>query len=803
MHNDYRDASAAADQGEGLDPGPLEANQFSSAAAASTSSSETAATAQQGDPQPSQPEPPLPLLPQKRPADALFTTGAYRFFFDDFGEGVLEETPTTDPLPVPFRREAYYQAYLTSKSRGREMEQAGVYEEPDRPDASSDDEALPSSNARGLTHQELKQLDREIPWSEVMKLPSQSIEKYMDAVRDEQDNWMRWGGVRPLAHHEAKEVFKDERLRRRILRSRAAYRDKNKGLGEIKAKCRVGERNHEERAGPLYMYPPKDPLMLATGAFSAELYEVHKRLVEKGFTQHGFDKCLYYYVDPTGRLLALMIVHVDDLCTFHQDFDQDILRDMFVWGSVTIVEPERPGTFRGKEIRMMNRGKRVYYTVTQEAFIDGMDTGSLPKGRAKLGEKLTPDEWREFRSISGVARRQPLLSNRGAETSYTDLRRLYETVDYLKATRSNGLVYQDIPVSMASLLVTYTDSSWANAGLKSQFGVFVLLAPPQASEVKTKATVLDWKSGRSTRVCRSTLAAEASAADEGADRAAANMCLSELLYNEPAYKVGCKLNGKHGVDAKSLYDCIVSENPNVNDKRSPVNIRSVQQTASRGNTKMTPCDVFVHSPLSSAHGLGSSRCSRWRSVSGGTSPGKRSRPIGRCRARAAPCSQGSLLKCQQAVLPPLTALSPSSLSGFHSGQRRCAGSLDGFSTRTSRAGWMCASTRCCSRSFREDHAERTALLHLTRAFLKRSGWEASDDCAGWLKLYISHFPCISCVAVICQFVRFFPAIRLELDFDNMWKTRFEPADQRGAERFLAEGGLAGRRQRIEQGFYEW
>ena len=179
---------------------------------------------------------------------------------------------------------------------------------------------------------------------------------------------------------------------------------------------------------------------------------------------------------------------------------------------------------------MMNRGKCVYYTVTQEAFIDGMDTGSLPKGRAKLGEKLTPDEWREFRSISGslqwlASQTRPevspvvSLSNRGAETSYTDLRRLYETVDYLKATRSNGLVYQDIPVSMASLLVTYTDSSWANAGLKSQFGVFVLLAPPQASEVKTKATVLDWKSGRSTRVCRSTLAAEASAADEGADRA--------------------------------------------------------------------------------------------------------------------------------------------------------------------------------------------------------------------------------------------------------------------------------------------
>ena len=60
----------------------------------------------------------------------------------------------------------------------------------------------------------------------------------------------------------------------------------------------------------------------------------------------------------------------------------------------------------------------------------------------------------------------------------------------------------------------------------------------------------------------------------------ANMCLSELLYNEPAFKVGCKLNGRHVTDAKSLYDCVVAENPNVSDKRSLVNVRSIQQTVS-------------------------------------------------------------------------------------------------------------------------------------------------------------------------------------------------------------------------------
>ncbi|CAK9108527.1 unnamed protein product [Durusdinium trenchii] len=90
---------------------------------------------------------------------------------------------------------------------------------------------------------------------------------------------------------------------------------------------------------------------------------------------------------------------------------------------------------------------------------------------------------------------------------------------------------------------------------------------------------------------------------------------------------------------------------------------------------------------------------------------------------------------------------------------------------------------------REDHSERSALLHIARTVLKRCGSQASDDCSGWLRLYVSHFPCISCVAVICQFIRFFPAIRLELDFDNMWKTRFE--EMAGAMRFEREGGLAG------------
>lgn len=104
---------------------------------------------------------------------------------------------------------------------------------------------------------------------------------------------------------------------------------------------------------------------------------------------------------------------------------------------------------------------------------------------------------------------------------------------------------------------------------------------------------------------------------------------------------------------------------------------------------------------------------------------------------------------------------------------------------------------------RDDHSERAAFLHVVRAWTKRCGFHDTDACSGWIRLFITHFPCISCLAVTCQFVRFFPAVRLQIDFDNMWKTRYEPADKAGSERFHREGGLSGRRQRIKDGFYDW
>ena len=137
-------------------------------------------------------------------------------------------------------------------------------------------------------------------------------------------------------------------------------------------------------------------------------------------------------------------------------------------------------------------------------------------------------------------------------------------------------------INQQSLLIGYSDASWANARKSgSQIGTLVGLTSMTALSRPAPMAVLDWRSARSPRICRSTLAAEASAGDEISDRSGyANMFISELLFLQPAHRVGCRLNWVQATDAKSLFDAIIAENPNLSDKRTLVSIRAIQETTS-------------------------------------------------------------------------------------------------------------------------------------------------------------------------------------------------------------------------------
>ena len=112
------------------------------------------------------------------------------------------------------------------------------------------------------------------------------------------------------------------------------------------------------------------------------------------------------------------------------------------------------------------------------------------------------------------------LANHGNESTLSDLKTLYGLMEHFQRTSQDGLVFKGIPITKETILVTYGDCSWANAqDYKSQEGLLVCLTTPGALQGPTDAVMIDWKSTRTPRVVRSTMAGEAYAADDAIDRA--------------------------------------------------------------------------------------------------------------------------------------------------------------------------------------------------------------------------------------------------------------------------------------------
>jgi len=72
---------------------------------------------------------------------------------------------------------------------------------------------------------------------------------------------------------------------------------------------------------------------------------------------------------------------------------------------------------------------------------------------------------------------------------------------------------------------------------------------------------------------------------------------------------------------------------------------------------------------------------------------------------------------------------------------------------------------------RDDHAERAALLHVLASVLNVRSARVDDltELVGWLRLYVSHYPCMSCIAVCGQLSRIAPGPLLEIAFDDAWQ----------------------------------
>ena len=626
-------------------------------------------------------DPYLPQLPQKRPFETLFTLVA-----DEFGN-ITKPHSHWDGSPWigygPHFKKFHY-AYLTSQQRHRDVQgQEKEAGESDTTQGSDTEESADEEKTKvpvykqGMSRMELKALDREIPWRKILEMPDSYIDKFLEAIIKEAESWSSWQSVEPISDREAQEILRHPQKKKRVLKSRACYRDKALGQGELRPKCRVVALGHldpdlpvlsrnsatpgrlaehclyamivaghnrqlfnttmawtawsgdaataflqgeQQRQEPLYLLPPSDGLIARTNTWQHRLYrvrgniyglanapstwnkEVEKRLTALHYQRHSFDKQLFYKV-LDGHVVSMVVIYVDDFIGVHRcDYQVAELHNSFKWGSLAKMEVGTPTIFNNKELHLLrDQAGRYTMKITMTKFIQTLDVGQVQRGRLQQPPALTPSEQKELRSVSGclqwaATQARPeiaptvSLTPHGSEATIYDLKSLYGTIDFLKATPENGILIQDVAVNKNTVMVGYSDASWANAKKSgSQIGVVIGLTNQEALSEPSKFAVLDWKSSRSPRVCRSTLAAEASAGDEAADRSSfANLFLSELLYLEPAHKVGNQLAWVQATDAKSLYDAVLSENPNLSDKRTLVSIRAIQEVTSPDQMRWLP-----------------------------------------------------------------------------------------------------------------------------------------------------------------------------------------------------------------------
>ncbi|CAJ1348023.1 unnamed protein product, partial [Effrenium voratum] len=560
-------------------------------------------------------------------------------YFVGYEDGIIPMEAGWDGGPEttsPIESSTFFDVYATKLATSENDTTTTIN---DDSDVDLENMAYGESPAAQLTRQQAKALEKELPVSQIMTMPENNIHEFVKAAVKEADSWDRWHCIRPVPPAEAERIQRDPQLRKRIITARCCYRDKAKGKPPLKAKARMVAHGHldpdirslsrnaatptrisemlllaiyisglhgmafrtadqwmlwagdattaflqgaqdvTERAGRLFMKPKQDEILRRAKAFQNSLYEivgnvyglcnapvtwakeVTRRLLELGFIRHSFDHMCFYFPDLSkdGSFApcAILICYVDDfLLTYNPRFPFDKFFQKFEWGSHGHLEPDKPFIFKGKQINLVDykNGRAVH--INQPDLIATTTSGKIKRGQ-NLDELLRPEDFSEFRSAAGciqwiAGQCRPdvsawvSLASRGEETTYKELNMLYDTISHLQDTKDLGLIIPPVPIDSSTTVLAYSDASWANAmNQASQHGCIIGLAANTITEVKQLCSATD-------RVAFTSL---------------------------------------------SLAEFINGENVSLTDKRSMVNIRSIQE-------EITPRTVhWIPTTLMAADGV--------------------------------------------------------------------------------------------------------------------------------------------------------------------------------------------------------
>lgn len=271
------------------------------------------------------------------------------------------------------------------------------------------------------------------------------------------------------------------------------------------------------------------------------------------------------------------------------------LRGIFDFGAWADDREDKILEYGGKQITRENGVIKL----TQTKFIQATSVTPVPKWRtATPGASLMPSELTELRSVGGclhwlVGQTRPDLAAgtslyMSGQPTINNLVNLNRLLKEAKGSEDWGLTFRKIDLEDAKILV-YSDSSWANADqLKSQAGFMVFIAGGNIDSYEGDAvTLLDWRSHRIKRQCRSTLAAETMAMDSAVD--AGIFCrelFAEALIQDYVPTTSGRLPTSFMAvlavtDCRSLYDLLVKDGApsTTQEKRLTIDISGLKEIA--------------------------------------------------------------------------------------------------------------------------------------------------------------------------------------------------------------------------------
>ena len=355
-----------------------------------------------------------------------------------------------------------------------------------------------------------------------------------------------------------------------------------------------GDQSMASRKEALYVRQPREGLpglqrgqilLVVRGIFglanSPRLFWRHLRdsLIRLGFRQSTLDRAVFsYYKDE--KMILVLGCHVDDLIGTGEPGPADEilkqLKETFDFGAWADSREEEVLEYGGKQVRKMEDGT---VTLTQEKFIRATEVTAVPRWRTSTpNAPLLASELTELRSVGGclhwlVGQTRPDLAagtslHMSGERKVDSLLQLNKLLKEAKASEDWALKFKPFNLERSRIIV-FSDASFANTGdLHSQAGYMVYVAGEGAVTAEGDlANLVDWRSHKIKRQCRSTLAAETMSLDEAVDAGLyVREMLAEILVQDYVPSQSGRLPSDFlpmcaATDCRSLYDLLVKDGP--------------------------------------------------------------------------------------------------------------------------------------------------------------------------------------------------------------------------------------------------